>query len=402
MMPFLLAVNLFAAPAAHAGDQEDDLHENTVGGARGPEKEAALDVPVVADDSLGNHPYSPLTVKAAEVLRLEIGFADRCRKAIDGIYARRYKESKAELDKLTVEYPTTGIGPAGSAVIYQALMFENFDFRYERQYRSANDAALRQIAAGKQVPGNEAIESFLLAGMEGISAIHHMRRAEFLAALSDGVDAVRALAEVKAAAPAFVDPVLGDGMYLYWRTVIARATPLLPDGADDREEGKRLIKQVEKDGVLMSPAATLALTYSYIEERDLKNALARTMYGRTKYPDNVINNMTAGRVLAQMRRYDDAISMYRSVLTTAPDNQRTHYHLGVVYARQSKHPDAERELRAYINFKDAPADFRGQAWYRLGLVFAAQQRTPDAKWAYEHAVSVGKNEAARRALAKLR
>jgi len=382
-------------------EDDDELHENTVSGAKGPSAEAPVDVPVGPDDDKAGRAYSPLTYKTAEVLTIDLAFAERCRGAVELIYARRYKEAKTELDKLSVEYPTTGIGPSGIAVIYQALMFENFDFRYEKQYKLTHASALRQIADGQRTPGNEAIEFLLLAGMQGLDAIHKMRRAEYLPAISLGIDAVRSLAEVKRVAPNFVDPLMGDGMYMYWRTVIARTTPLLPDGPDEREAGKALMRQVEKEGVLFSPAATLALTYAYLEERDLRNALARTMYGREKYPNNVINNMTAGRVLSQMRRYDDAVRMYRDVLATAPDNQRSHYHLGVVYSRQARSTEAETAFRTYVAFADPPAEAKGQAWYRLGLLYTRQQRTDDARAAFQQAVAVGKNEAARKALTKL-
>lgn len=400
----MIAALLFGlVTAAFAGDDaEDDLHENTVTGEVSPTTpETPVDAPPEKAPDAENSAYPRLSVTAAAVLRVDVAFADRCRRAVELIYARKYKEAKRSLDLLSTDYPTTGIGPAGLAVIYQALMFENFDFRYETQYKVAHAAALRQISEGQRAPGNEAIEWFLRAGMAGIDAIHRMRRGEYIAALAGGVDAVNSLGEAKKAAPEFLDPVLGDGMYMYWRTVIARTSPLIPDGPDEREAGKALIKKVEKDGVLLGPAATLALTYSYIEERDLKNALARTMYGRLTYPDNVINNMTAGRVLASMRRYDDAVGMYRDVLRTAPDNQRSHYHLGVVYSRQAKLDEAEREFKTYAAFAGPPADSLGQAWYRLGLVHVRQGRTADAKAAYEKAVSVGHNEAARKALSKL-
>lgn len=386
-------------------DDDDDLHENTVGGgATAPvqvEVEAP-EVPAELDPAVANRPYSPLSYAAAEVLRLDVAFADRCRGAIEKIYRRDYKGAKKDLDALTVEYPTTGIGPSGVAVIYQALMFENYDFRYEKQYKLAQEGALRQIQAGLASPGSESIEYFLMAGMKGLEAIHVMRRGEFVAAIANGLDAVNALGESVKAAPAFVDPKLGDGMYMYWRTVVARASPLIPDGPDERAAGKELMKKVEKEGVLLGPAATLSLAYSYIEDRDLRNALARTMYGRTKYPNNVINNMTAGRVLTSMRRYDDAVRMYKDVLAAAPDNQRANYHLGVVYSRMSKFTEAEKAFTTYIAYKDVTPEYRGQAYYRLGLLYARQGKSSEARSAYESAVKVSKHEAAKRALDKLK
>lgn len=406
-MSFAALFLLFLGAPALAGDEpeDDDLNENTVTGGAAPVETAPVElpeVPIAIDAATADRPYSPLSYAAAEALNLDVEFADRCRNAIELIYARRYKESKAELDGLTKEYPTTGIGPSGIAVIYQALMFENYDFRYEKQYKLAYDAAISQISQGQQTAGNEAIETFLLAGMRGIDGIHKMRRGDFMAAIGSGLDAVTALSETKKAAPKFIDPVLGDGMYKYWRTVIARTSSLIPDGADERAAGKELMKKVEREGVLMGPAATLALTYSYIEERDLRNALARSMYGRQKYPNNVINNMTAGRILTSMRRYDDAVRMYKDVIAAAPDNQRSHYHLGVVYSRMSRFTESEKEYKTYIGYADVLPDYRGQAYYRLGLLYQRQKKDADARSAFESAVKTSKNEAAKKALEKMK
>lgn len=388
--------------AAFAADEpEDDLKENTVLGGSGAPVVAPLDLPPELPDETGNQAWSPQVMRLAEVLKLDLAFADRCRRAVEFIYARRYKDAKRELEALTVEHPTTGIGPAGMTVIYQALMFENFDFRYEREYKAAHAAALAQIRAGQLSPGNEAIEFFLQAGMAGIEGIHGMRRGQFLAAIGNGYDCVRALSEAKRAAPEFVDPLMGDGMYMYWRTVVARKTALIPDGVDEREAGMDLIRKVEKDGALMGPAATLALTYSYIENGDLRNALGRVMYGRLKYPDNVINNLTAGRVLTSLQRYDDAVTMYGHVLRAAPDNERAHYHLGVVHSRTRAFAEAEESFKRYLAFPAVQPEYRGQTWYRLGLLYARQSRVEEARAAYTEAVSVSQNEAARKALETL-
>jgi tetratricopeptide (TPR) repeat protein len=396
-----LLLGLLLLATASAGDEAaDDLRENTVSGVARPPSEAPLDEPPPIVEEDGSRAYSTRAYEAARVLRLDITFADRCLRAIEAIYARRYKDAKRELEALTVDSPTTGIGPAGMAVIYQALMFENYDFRYEREYQAAQAAAQAQIAEGLRTPGNEAIEYFLQAGMSGIQGIHDMRRGRFLAALGNGYDCVTSLSEAKRAAPEFVDPLMGDGMYMYWRSVIARNSALLPDGSDEREAGKALIRKVEREGVLMGPAATLALTYSYIEDNDLRNALGRIMYGRLKYPDNVINNLTAGRVLTSMRRYDDAVKMYDEVLRAAPDNQRAHYHLGVVYARKRSFGQAEASFRRYVAFPEVQAEHQGQAWYRLGLLYDRQSRPEEARAAYTEAVRVSKNEAARKALEK--
>jgi tetratricopeptide (TPR) repeat protein len=106
-------------------------------------------------------------------------------------------------------------------------------------------------------------------------------------------------------------------------------------------------------------------------------------------------------VLTSLQRYDDAVTMYGHVLRAAPDNERAHYHLGVVHSRTRAFAEAEESFKRYLAFPAVQPEYRGQTWYRLGLLYARQSRVEDARAAYTEAVSVSQNEAARKALETL-
>lgn len=385
---------------AHAEDEEqDDLQENTLTGAKAA---PAVSVPDAAlDATFLNRPYEASSYRAAEALRSDVKLLDATRLAVEQIYARDYKSAKKALDTLAKDWPTTGIGPLGMAIVYQALMFENFDYRYERQYKLAFEQARAQVAVGAAQPGDDAFEQFVLAGALGLDAIHTMRKGEYLSALNRAFEGMKALDRVKALAPAFPDVWVGDGLYLYWRTVVTQNSKVLPDFPDKRAEGLAVLEKAEREAFLLGPGATLAIAYAFIEERQLKAALERCNRARIAYPENVINNMTLGRIYTSLRRYGDALAIYDEVLAHVPDNQRVHYHRGVVLSRLGRHADAERAYKTYLGFKDPTPDARGQAWYRLGALYARQKQPDKARAHYQQAVATSGHAGARRALEKL-
>ncbi len=375
--------------------QEDDpLSEHTVGSVVSPAIEVeppTLDTPVPVASQV-----------AAAALGADVAQVEATRAALELLYERRYKEARKAFDALTTRYPTSGIGPVGVALLYQALMFENFDFRYEQPYRLAADQAKSQLALGAKEPGNDAFEAFLGAGLAAVDAILALRKGEYVGALDRALYAMRLLDRTKQLAPGFADTRLGDGMYLYWRTVVTKSSSLLPDFPDKRAEGLAFMRQAETEAVFLAPGATLTLAYAYIEERKLQSALDRSLALRMRYADNVINNMTIGRVYTSLRRYPDALRVYDEVLGDDPHNQRVHYFRGIVLARAGKPTDALKAFQTYVGFRDVPAPLRSAAWFRIGATYETLKDDKRAIAAYEQAMKAHKHEAARRAITRLK
>jgi len=175
-----------------------------------------------------------------------------------------------------------------------------------------------------------------------------MRKKEYLASLSRGMEALKTLEGLKSIAPDFPDPLLGEGLYRYWRTVVAKKTRLIPEGEDMREEGMALMRRAEESAVFVAPAATLALSYAYLEERNLKEAYAALERNRASYPDNVLNAMVLARVLIMQRKYPEVLALLDHVQAVDTDNHRVHYFRAVTLMRQRKHEAAHKAIDTYL------------------------------------------------------
>ena len=119
------------------------------------------------------------------------------------------------------------------------------------------------------------------------------RRGNYLTALNRALEAMKSVNRAKKIAPDFPDLQLGDGLYNYWRTVISRNVKGLPDFADKRMQGIEQLEYVQDNGIFLGPAATFALTYTWLEEGALKRATQSALRNHRAYPDNVVNNLMA-------------------------------------------------------------------------------------------------------------
>lgn len=383
-------------PASAQDAPSDDLSENTITGSA-PPPAAGMPAPPTAD-------RMPPPEEAARQLQIPLELAAGLQGACDRIYARDYPAAKEILDRLTARFPQSGAGPLGHSVLYQALMLENVDFRYERAWRAAHEALQSQLSAGLSGEARQehaALKQFVLAGSLGLAAIHHLRRQEWPSALAQAIDGVQALERSAALAPAFRDPLLGDGLYLYWRSVVTLQTRVLPPFPDQRVRGFDLLQQAEREAVFLGPGATVAIVYSCIEERRPDLALERCRYFERRYPANVLNLLTTGRVLSAVGRHEEALVIYAKIKKQVPSNQRVWYQEAVAYTRLIRWPEAERCLLIYLGFIDLTVESRAQAAFRLGQVYEKMARWDDARRWYGEAIRLSGHAASVKALRRL-
>ena len=223
-------------------------------------------------------------------------FVWTCWRVMDALYKRDNKGIHGILDDARKKFPDSGIAPTGKALLWQMLMLENFDFKYEKQYKFSFQVAKQELQLASMAPGNEAWEAFLLGALLGVDAIHEMRKERWLTALNRGYEGIQQIEEAKNRAPEFVDARLGDGLWLYWRSLLAMNIPAIPDFADERVKGIEMMQLAEREGVFLRPAASHALTYTWIEESKLTLAESTAVRLSKKYPDNIINLQVLGRV----------------------------------------------------------------------------------------------------------
>ena len=402
LLAVLLLLLLGAAPAQAGSllsDEPRDDHRDDHSAAHdGDTPHSGL--PALGSVSAGPFPAPPTTAAAAAMLHISEDLLLSSQAACELTFARRYRDARAAFDDISARYPTSGVGPLGNAILYQALMFENFDWAYDAQFRAASAQTRAQVELGLEQPGAEPLEQFVLAGLGGLDAIHSLRKGDYLVALGRALVAMRALRSVEELAPAFPDPRIGDGMYLYWRSVVTAQSSLLPDFPDRRREGIEALQRAEAGGVLLGPGASLVLAFAWIEERDLPRALRSVDVNNVKYPDCVVNALTRGRILTSMRRYDEALAQYDRVVAQRVNNERVHYFRGIVLARTGRYAEAAAAWTTYLGFSAPPEEYRAQTYYRLGDVRARLGDSDGARAAYAAGAKLG-NVAAKHALEAL-
>ncbi len=348
-----------------------------------------------------NRPYDPAVYRGAEILQLTPEFVHGARSGLELIYLRDYPGALEHFGKMSEEHPGTGLGPIGRGLIYQALMLENFDYDYEPQYEVAWSQAKAELTAAIGNPGNEAWEYFMMVGVVGVEAIHATRRYNYVSAFNKAMDAFRYLERCKELAPEFPDLVLADGINNYWRSVVALNTKLIPDGEDKRAEGISQMKYVETHGIFVAAPTTLALTYTYLEERDLKRALGTASRAHQLYPDNVINNLVLARIYMYMRRFKQAENICTQILEDSPENERVHYYLGLIYSRTKRMDQAIAEMEQYLGY-DLIDEYRATTLYRLGGFHYRKKRYDEAESYYKQSVKVNGHKGSKRRLERMK
>lgn len=343
---------------------------------------------------------SPNIRNAATSLKMDPQQVHRASEALKLVYARDYRGARAAFAEIHRDHPELALGNVGRMLIFQCLMLENFDYRFERQYQAHASLAIRDLDAAMATPGNEAWEYFLRGGVLGIEAIHEMRKSNYVASMRKGLEALTALRALEETAPDFVDPDLGYGLFFYWRTVIGQTSSLIPEGEDRRAQGIAMIEQVEQKGAFVAPGASLALAYIYSEAGKPRKALAYSKRLHHRYPDNVINGLLRVRMLMRLRRYPAAQKAIDHILSVDTDNHRVHYYRATIHLRQNQLDEAHAAIDAFLGMplEEAP---KAYGLHRKADIFFRQKNYDQARVFYKKAVDLNGYSPSKRRLARI-
>jgi len=353
------------------------------------------------NEEFKNLPYPHEVYLGAEALKLDPMFVHGVQEGLELLYLRRYTDARDHFGRVEETFPGTATRAVADTLVWQALMLENFDYRYDKQYWVASKQARADLEAALGKPGNEGWEHLASAAIVGIESIHTMRQGSYLSALQLAFQAMDHIEKCRAAAPKFVDLKLADGLYNYWRSVITMNSKMLPDFGDHRVEGIEQMSLVQETGIFMKPMASLALAFSWMEEGDMKRASTACTKNKVKYPDNIVNNLTCGMVYTEGRRYDDAVAVYDRVLTIDPKNDRVHYLKGYALLRKGDATAAMTELQRYLSSQHLEPYQRSYAHMRIGQAHARLEQYGPAVESYKAAIKLDGNKQAKKSLEKL-
>ena len=392
----LLGMHLFAVQPAYSQENSSDVElSDTVSGRKVRAidlQDGNVQLTAYEDEQAGQYPKR--IYDGARWLQMSVDFVWSCWEVMNHLYLRDYKGLHGVLEHVKEKYPDSGVAPVGRALMWQVLMLENFDFKYESQYKSSFDIAKQDLARATLQPGNDAWENFLMGAILGVDAIHELRKEDFLDAINQGYEAMNFIEVAKKQAPFFVDSQLGDGLWLYWRSLIASNVPGVPVFTDERAKGIEMMQLAERQSVFLRPAASHALVYTWIEERKMQTALMTAQHLQDAYPNNVINLQVLGRVQMYQGQYKQAEKSFQRVLLLSPKNERAHFYLARLYMRTQDYKQALSHIDTYLSFELSDYQ-KGYAYYFKGHILYRQQDYRKAKEAYDKAWEVNKVKGAK-------
>jgi tetratricopeptide (TPR) repeat protein len=360
--------------------------------------------PYVIDtvQDLATLPYEPVIYRGANQIHMPPEFVYDVREGLELIYKRDYQGARTYFREVEERFPHTGLTAVSDVLVWQALMLENFDFKYEKQYWVSSEQARTDLTAALAVEGGEAWEYFLMAGVAGIEAIHTMRRSHYLKALQLAFEAIGHVNMVRELAPNFVDLALADGMYNYWRTVVTLNSKLLPDFGDHRAEGIAQMRQVEQGGIFLAAPTTLAMVFTWQEESNMKEALSSCVKNYRRYPNNIINNLVMGSTYIYTRRMKLALETFDRISTTDPNNHRVKYWRGLALQRSGKYPESLASFQDYLGGEHLEDYQIAYSYYRIASTYRRMKEYAKADDYYRRAIKENGHKGAKSGLDSLR
>jgi tetratricopeptide (TPR) repeat protein len=349
-----------------------------------------------------DRPYRNTAYVGSVVLQMEPEFIHLIQDGLELIYLRQYNEARTHFNDIEKKFPSTAVGAVADTLVWQALMLENFDFKFAKQYWVSSKAARADLKVAMSKPGNEAWEYFLMTGVVGIESIHTMREGQYLQALQLAFTAMDNIQKAREEAPEWPDLLLADGMYNYWRTVVTMNSKILPDFGDKRVEGIEQMQIAEKRGFFLGAPTALSLAFTWLEENDMKRAISACIRNRTKYPDNIVNNLVTGQTYIFMRRFKEAHGVFDEVLEDDPKNRRVHYYRGLTHQRSGKYDDAEKSFTTYLGVDYLEDWQKAYAHYRIGQLNNKRKQYALAEDNWKTAVKISGHKGAKKSLDRLK
>ncbi len=294
------------------------------------------------------------------------------------IFNRRYTEAKAHFSQLAQQYPDSALGSFGLMALYNAQMFENFDFSLDSTFEEEqrrNKIIVDKIAKNEN---SSAWEDFLCGASSGLRGFYYVRKDAYLKAMGESGQARKCLDRALKKDPAFADVYLGLGLYDYWKSVFTSRIKFLPFFKDRRKEGIEEIQRAIQESIVAGDLAMAALTFVYHEQNNgAKGApLAQTLID--KYPQNIMMRTLEGNFLSLIRKFPEAQATLDEVLKMDPQINVARYFKGLAYNRAGDKKMAAATFQDFLDH-NPPKAWQAYAHYMLG-VLALQEGNRQEAW----------------------
>ena len=273
------------------------------------------------------------------------------------IYAREYPDALKHFRAVSERHPDSPVGPVCRAIVYQVIMFEDWDDEYADTYQ--HELGLGRERMERLASDNVAWNHFVRAMISTLEALDRLHANDHLAAVNRGWEALEAMRQARRADPGFADPDLFLGVFNYYLSAITRRYKGLPSFTDRREEGFEQMKRARDEGLMTPIAARFALAYCYLDHEAYDEALAECRVMLSLYPDNILANSLQARIQTEAGDAEGALATLATIRQVDPQNKRLPWYLGEANrVAVGDRDEARRQYLLYLGVPDVPVRYR--------------------------------------------
>ena len=273
------------------------------------------------------------------------------------IYAREYSEALKHFRAVSERHPWSPVGPICRAIVYQVMMFEDWDESYDDTY--AHEIGVARERMDRLATDTVAWNHFQAAIIATFEALDRLHDNDHLAAVNLGWEAIEAMRKASRAAPTFADPDLFLGIFNYYLSAITRRYRGLPSFTARRDEGFAQMERARDEGLLTPIASRFALAYCYLDHDAYDEAMVECRVMLSMYPDNVLANSLQARVQTEAGDLEDALATLATIERVDPGNKRLPFYLGEAYRVAGEdHATARQHYLAYLELSGIPLRYR--------------------------------------------
>jgi tetratricopeptide (TPR) repeat protein len=281
------------------------------------------------------------------------------------IFERNYPEAQKHFWNLSHKYPNSPLGTFGEMALYNAMMFENYDFSLDKafdQVSHANKLIVDKIAQDKNA---SAWDLFLCGASSGLRGFYLIRKDQALKAFGQAATADKCLERALKKDPQFVDSYLGTGMSKYWKSVFTQRFKGMPFIKDRRPEGIAEMKKAIAEGTIANELGRAALMFVYLQDNQSRPGLEVAQSLLKDYPQNVIAQQHVGRFQLSLGQREQALQSFNDLIVNDPKITMALYFKGRALMMLGKNQEAQVVLEEFVKVHPNEA-WKAYGYYQLG------------------------------------
>ncbi len=298
----------------------------------------------------------------------------------DLVFHRKYEEALNYFKGLTDQPSTALLGTFGQMAIWQARMFENYDFSFDKEFEAISKENEKYVDQVQEASAPQAFDLFIAGASAGVRGFYLMRKDAPFKALRQANLAKKLMNQTLEKDPSFGDAYLGLGMYDYWRSVFTNRIKFLPFFSDKRPQGLQQIEKSLTTGHIAGALSQVSLAFCYLESKNHQKAIPVLETILKNYPENVIAKNLLADFYSLRGSFKEAHQMADTILQQNPEIKVARFFKGTFYFKEKKLAEARRMFEEFLKTQPAPA-WASYAHTNLGYLDLKEGQKDKA---YEH------------------